>query len=145
MPDIDPKQKANSFFKKAKKRVAEKQREIVEDTMDTLWRNSPHYLESRGEQAKGEYDANHKVVINNKPATPHNPATRDKERSRFLHNQEAAKKRGVECGDSVRILNTTEHATDVEYGGALWIKTPGYYTYKKTKAEIKGTYKNVLE
>ena len=134
----------DSFFKKQREKVAEKQQKIVSETLNGLFSLSPHV---GSDYSKGEYDANHKISINNGPVSSHHGPTHSETASKLLIDIERKKAENIKCGDSVEILNTTGHGDDVEYGVLVsdtW-KRSGYRPYGKTNILIKQRNKNVLK
>jgi len=132
----------DSFFDKVEERVVQTQKNIIASAMGSLFAESPHYDDAP--YAKGEYDSNHKISINNSPLSRHNLPSRDKEASRARHMTEGAKANSIKLGDQVRITNTTEHAGDVEKGGPTWGR-PGYRVYTNTSRFLRDEYSDVIE
>jgi hypothetical protein len=147
MPETD--KQIDNFFDKVEKRVEDKQKEIVAEAMFSLFIESPHHAYSLFDKdgapyARGEYDSNHKISINNSALTPHNPPSFDKEMSRAKHIAESYQINSIKIGDNVRVTNTTEHAGDVEHGGPTWGR-PGYETYTDTLRYLRDKYKDVTK
>jgi hypothetical protein len=132
----------DNFFNKVEKSVEKKQQDIVSSAVHGLFNGSPHIGTSQW--AKSEYDANHKIQINNGLVSGHNPPTMSENVSRGMNTVEAQKAEGIEIGDKVTILNTTPHANDVEFGGIHWIRA-GYYTYTNQLAMLKMRYQGVIK
>lgn len=137
---------ANDFFDKVRDRCAKKQQQIVKATLIDLFGRSPHAsFESHSES---QYDANHKITINNGSRSSHHSATGSAVASAAHISSEIVKANQIDCGDSVLIFNTTAHARDVELGiaagGNYWRKS-GYYTYTTAKGQIKEEFENVLK
>jgi len=134
----------DKFFDKVEKKVVKAQTDIAKDALSLLFRRSPHAGEN---QAQGEYDANHKIAINNGPSSSHHGPTNSSVASKAYVNREKAKLSRVKIGDVVTVLNDTEHAIDVEIGrnnpGNRWHRR-GYYPYRTTKIDLMGKYKNVI-
>jgi len=134
----------DNFFDKVEKKVVEVQKDIAKDALNLLFRKSPHAGEN---QAKGEYDANHKISINHGSTSGHHGPTHSKTASKVLINIEKAKLSRTKIGDTITVLNDTAHAIDVEIGknnpGNTW-KRRGYYPYRKTKIDLMGKHSNVI-
>jgi hypothetical protein len=136
------KKNIDSFFDKVEDSVAKKQGEIVQDALEILFEFSPHFGTS--DKAMSEYDANHKIQINNGPISPHIPPTKSRATSKIMIDLEKQKADNIKCGDTVEIFNTTAHRESVEEGAAVdpgWIgarRAEGYHPYEKTKFFLKG-------
>ncbi len=134
----------DNFFKKQREKVAKEQQKIASETLKSLFSLSPHV---GSDFSKGEYDANHKININNGPVSLHHGPTHSETASKLLIDIERQKAENIKCGDSVKIFNTTGHREDVEYGQVVsdtW-KRSGYRPYRKTKNLIQQRYQNVLK
>jgi len=143
----------SNFFNKKRDEVAEVQQDITKTTLDTLFEFSPHLHDPYSKFAKGEYEINHKVSINDSEPSQHHPpaslsgspAAISQEDLKEYIEKEKDTSNGIECGDAVGIFNTTKHAVAVETGNdPMWVKE-GYHTYTLTRDSIKLRYKNVLK
>jgi hypothetical protein len=130
----------DAFIDDVTKQVLNKQKEIVSTAMDSLFSLSPHYIGGslgRSRYAQGEYDANHKVLIDGMPMTSKNAPTFSYEVSKSINEAE----KGVldlvtELGHTVSVTNFAPHAIEVETGFG-W-RVPGYAPYTITNDLIKG-------
>ena len=142
------KKKVSLFFSKIRKDTQEIQIQMAKDCLDELFEASPHAGAPSSDFSKSEYDANHKLIINNTNISVHNSATHSQTASRALLEVEKLKADQIKCGDSITITNTTPHALDVEIGpeatGNLWLR-PGYFPYQIAKNIIKNRNKDVLK
>lgn len=139
------KQIIDKFFDRVEKKIVKTQTKIASDALDLLFRKSPHAGEN---QAKGEYDANHKISINRAGHSSHHGATHSEAASKMFVAAEKVKLSTLKFGNTVTVLNDTEHAIDVEIGmqqpGNTWKKN-GYYPFRKTRVDLKRKYNNVLK
>jgi len=135
----------DKFFDRVEAKIVKTQTKIASHALDTLFRKSPHAGEN---QAKGEYDANHKISINHAGHSSHHGPTHNEAASRMFITTEKAKLSAIKFGDSITVLNDTGHAIDVEIGmqqpGNTW-KKRGYYPFRKTRVDLKRKYNNVLK
>lgn len=130
----------DNFFDKIEKKIVKTQTKIASDALSLLFRKSPHAGQN---YAKGEYDANHKISINNAGHSSHHGPTYSEAASGALLITEKAKLSTLKFGDTVTVLNDTAHAIDVETG-RLW-SIDGYYPFRRTRFDLKRKYKNVLK
>jgi hypothetical protein len=137
-------QQVKDFFKKVKKSTAKTQKEMTEFAMDQLFKESPHVDRPDSNFSQGQYDANHKLQIEQGLVSPHNPPTGSWAASEMINTFEKEKAKNIDCGDRVEIFNTTLYNKDVEFGGPTW-KRSGYYTYQIAMMNLKGKYQNVIK
>jgi len=138
------KQILDRFFDKQKEKIASVQIDIAKTAFDSLFAKSPHKGEPGSNFAEGEYDANHKISINGKSTSSHHSPTGSRTLSAQMIAIEKNKAEQIDCGDTAKIFNTSDHDQDVEYGGKTWGR-PGYKPYRHTKNNLRARYNNVLE
>ena len=152
--------KTESFLEEITNNIISAQKNVAHTAMKELFDYSPHYCRISTEErstdneedisnriksisAEGEYDANHKVLINNQSMTNHNNPTHSYVKSRTLHAKESRRIDNVSnIGDKITITNDTDHALEVETGYG-W-SVPAYHTYTVAKEIITHQYKDVL-
>ena len=154
--------RSKGFLKKARERIADRQKEMLSDAADLLFENSPHFepravpgkygeieimnVGSAGGMARGQYDANHVAKVTRKGRTVvEGPATTpvplmSRAMSEGRIEQAKARLEYIRCGDKGTIHNETPHADAVEHGGEHWTVTEPYRTYEKTSLHLKQIY-----
>ena len=145
---MDISDKFAEFKVKIEKDVVDTQKKITKDVMNELFFLSPHFSDSKGGQAMGEYDASHHVSIGRFygwAISDSQPPTYSYSLSREISNINANKVDSIKhVGVVVNIKNTSDHAYDVETGVG-WHKTQGYHTYAQTIDNITEKYKGIVE
>ena len=106
---------------------------LIRSGLEQLFMRSPHH--STAPFADSEYDANHHILINNLTDHIHNKPTLSKALSEKENEKERKKTKKIKLGDKIKIVNSTEHAEDVEYGTGWTVG--GYYPYRETKIKLK--------
>ena len=152
------KERVRKFKEENEKKVVDKQKEVLHYAMDQLWIRSPHYRRELSEYdevysggevrwvqfAQGEYDANHKVVIDG-ITTPWNPPTGSEAGSFIAHKTEELRINSIDdIGKTVAIKPGTDHDINVETGVG-WQQTEGYFPYESTTSAIAEKFREVLE
>ena len=136
------------FKETIEKNVVDTQKEIVHDVMDELFKRSPHFMDSKGDQAMGEYDASHHVSIGRSygwAISDLQPPTYSYSLSKAANSRNASKVDSIKTvGQVVNIKNTSGHALAVETGIG-WQKTSGYHTYGHTVNRIAAMHKDKLK
>ena len=157
MSDIE--KEAFDFLSEIEGEILSAQKEVAHTVMDKLFQFSPHFsgyeenINTDSEEAKnrihapfamGEYDANHKVISDNQTITMHNPPTKSYTTSSEIHNFEKRRIDKIEkVGETITILNDTEHTEEVETG--LGWRSSGYHPYAIAHDIAARKHKDILK
>lgn len=134
----------DKFLGNIQEEVVEVQKTICEDILDTLFIESPHF--GVADWANSQYDASHKIAINEAPMPGPEAPTQNPAVSKAIVDAEKNKLERIHCGDIVRVGNSAEHALEVEYGKQVtssW-KRDGYHPFYRTENYIRGKYRDVI-